>query len=236
MYRPLTLLVFAAFVSACGERSPPPVTGSAQPVVPPPAAPANGAATALSLADWRGRLDQLLPAADIAELAGMPPDTVPHAVQPDRLGYRWDAGRTFVYAGTPLKKHSQVSVGPIRTGSSADMFAALHFTPPDERYRTRLRDEVVRQAERRNLDEQSTAVVHELADGFARRKLAERIEGLGDAAAWATDGGDPTLYVLAGGSTVMLVVNVADDPAANRDTAVALARRVIERAAGDARR
>lgn len=236
MYRPLTLVVLAALLSACGENSSPAPAGSARPIVPPPVAPANGSATGPSLADWRGRLDQLLPAADIAELASMPPDTTPDAARSDQLRYSWDAGRTFQYAGTRVKKRSLVSIGPIRTGSSVDAFTALHFNPPDERHRARLKDEVTRQAERQNLDEQSTAVAHQLADGFARRAPAVRIEGLGDAAAWATDGGDPTLYVLVGGSTVMLVVNVADDPAANRSTAVALARRAIERATGGARR
>lgn len=230
MYRPLTLLVLAACVSACGEHGLPPSAGSTQPAVPSLAASANASAAGRSLADWRGRLDQLLPAADIAEIAGMPPDTAPEAVRSDPLRYSWDAGRTFAYAGVRVKKKSLVSVGPIRTGSNAEAFAALHFNAPDERHRARLRDEVTRQAGRRNLDEQSTAAAHRLADGFARRKPAERLDGLGDAAAWATDGGDPTLYVLVGGSTVMLVVNVADDPAANRDLAVALARRVIDRA------
>ena len=185
--------------------------------------------------DWRGRLDQLLSAADIAELAGMPPNVTPDSARADHVRYRWDAGRTFVYAGTRVKKRSMVSLGPIRTGNGAEDFAALHFTLPDERHRTRLKDEVARQAARRNLDEHSTAAAHQLADAFARREPAERIEGLGDAAAWATGGGDPTLYVLIGGSTVALGVNVSDDPAANRSAAVALARRVVERATGGAR-
>ncbi len=237
MHRPLTFVILAALMSACGESSPPPPAESTRPIVPsPPVAAASVPATGHSLADWRGRLGQLLPAADIAELTGMSPDATPDAARPDHLQYRWDAGRTFEYAGTRVKKRSLVSIGPIRTGSTVDAFTALHFNPPDERHRARLKDEVTRQAERRNLDEQSTAVAQQLADGFASRKPAERIEGLGDAAAWATDGGDPTLYVLVGGSTVMLVVNVADDPAANRSTAVALARRAIERATGGARR
>jgi hypothetical protein len=236
MYRPLTFVILAAFLSACGEASPPPPAGSARPIAMPPPASANVSATGPSLADWRNRLDQLLPAADIAELAGMPPDAMPDVGRPDHLRYTWDAGRTFEYAGTRVKKRSLISIGPIRTGSTVEAFAALHFNPPDERHRARLKEEVTRQAERRNLDEQSTAVAHRLADGFASRKPAERIEGLGDAAAWATDGGDPTLYVLVGGSTVTLVVNVADDPAANRITAEALARRAIERATGDLRR
>lgn len=187
------------------------------------------------MTDWRGRLDQLLHAADIAELAGMPSDVTPDA-RPDQVRYRWDAGRTFAYAGTRVKKRSLVSLGPIRTGSTAEAFAALHFNPPDKRQRARITEEVARQAERRNLDAQSTAVAHSVADGLARRKPAERIEGLGEAAAWATGGGDPTLYVLIGGSTVALVVNVSEDPAANRSTAVALARRVVERATGGAPR
>lgn len=188
------------------------------------------------MTDWRGRLDQLLPAADITELAGMPPDVAPEAGRPDGLRYGWDAGRMFEYAGTRVKKKSLVSLGPIRTGSTVEAFTALHFNPPDPQQRARLKDHVTRHAERRNLDEQSTTMAHQLADAFARRVPAERIEGLGDAAAWATGGGDPTLYVLVGGSTVALVVNVADDPAANRSTAVALARRVVERAIGRARR
>lgn len=237
MYRSLTLVVLAALLSACGENSSTPPAGSARPIVlSPPVASANGSATGPSLADWRSRLDQLLPAADIAELTGMPLDATPDAARPDQLSYRWDAGRTFEYAGTRVKKRSLVSIGPIRTGSTVDAFTALHFNPPDERVRARLKAEVTRQAERRNMDEQSTAVAHQLADGFASRKPAERIEGLGDAAAWATDGGDPTLYVLVGGSTVMFVVNVADDPAANRSTAVALARRVIGRATAGGQR
>lgn len=237
MYRPLIPVVLAALMSACGESGPPSATGTAQPVVlPPPAATTALSATGRSLAEWRSRLDQLLPAADIAELTGMPADATPDAARPDHLQYRWDAGRTFEYAGTRVKKRSLVSLGPIRTGSDAESFAGLHFSPPDERHRARLKDEVTRQADRRNLDAHSTAVAHQLADGLANRKPAERIDGLGDAAAWATDGGDPTLYVLVGGSTVRLVVNVADDPAANRSTAVALARRVIGRATGDPRR
>lgn len=186
--------------------------------------------------DWRGRLDRLLLAADIVELAGMPPQVTPDAPRPGELRYRWDAGRTFDYAGTRVAKRSLVSLGPIRTGSTAEAFAMLHFNPPDERHIARLKDEVDRQAERRNLDAQSTAVAQQLAHGLAHRKPAERIEGLGDAAAWTTGGGDPTLYVLTGGSTVALVVNVSDEPAANRDTAVALARRLVERATGGARR
>lgn len=240
MRRPITLLLLTALITACSRSSPPPHAAPPQPVVlPPPSAPAastNPPAAAASLTDWRGRLDQLLPAADITELAGMPPDVAPDAAQPEGLRYRWDAGRMFEYAGTRVKKKSLVSLGPIRTGSNVEAFTALHFNPPDQRHRARLKDQVTRQAERRNLDEQSTAMVHQLADAFARREPAERIEGLGDAAAWATEGGDPTLYVLVGGSTIALVVNVADDPAANRRAAVALAGRVVERAIGRARR
>lgn len=240
MYRPIILLALVVLVTACDRSSPPPKTEASRPVVPPPpAAPTAAAhppATGPSLADWRGRLDQLLSAADLAELAGMPADAALDPARADQLHYRWDAGRTFEYAGTRVKKRSLVALGPIRTGSRAEDFAALHFNPPDERYRTRLTQEVARQAGRRNLDEHSTAVVHRLADASLRSAPAERIEGLGDAAAWATGGGDPTLYLLMGGSTIMLVVNVSDDPAANRDTAVALARRVIARATGNAPR
>jgi hypothetical protein len=240
MQRPITVLVLTVLVAACSAPASPPQSGSPRSIVlpAPPArvAAAQAPASGPSLADWRGRLDRLLPAADITELAGMPQELAPDTTRPGQLRYQWDAGRTFEYAGTRVKRRSLVSLGPIRTGSNAEDFAALHFNPPDERHRTRLKDEVSRQAERRKLDEQSTALAHQLADTFARREPAERIEGVGDAAAWAADGGDPILYVLIGGSTVALVVNVSDDPAANRGTAVALARRVVERAAGSALR
>ncbi len=238
MQRPITVLILTILVAACSESGSPPQAGSPRSIggAAPPAAAAAAQAPApgLSLADWRGRLDQLLPSVDIAELAGMPQELMPDTTRPGELRYQWDAGRTFEYAGTRVKRRNVVSLGPIRTGSNAEAFAALHFNPPDERHRARLKDEVARQAERRKLDEQSTALAHQLADKFASRKPAERIEGVGDAAAWAADGGDPTLYVLIGGSTVALVVSVSDDPAANRGTAVALARRVVERVAGSA--
>jgi hypothetical protein len=238
MRRPIALLLVAVLITACNTSAPPPHDGFPRSVgLPPPPAPAastsQGAATA-SLADWRGRLERLLPAADITELAGMPPDTTSDTARPDRLRYSWNAGRSQEYAGTRITRKSLVSLGPIRTGNSVEAFTALHFNPPDAQHRARLKDAVTRQAERRNLDEQSTAMAHRLADSFASRDPAQRIEGLGDAAAWATGGGDPTLYVLAGGSTVALVVNVADDPDANRSVAVALARRVLERAIGRA--
>lgn len=243
MHRPIVtpaLVAFvAALVAACGGSGPPSTAGSQQPVAPPrsaaPTAAANPPAAGPSLSDWRGRLDQLLPVAEIAERTGMPPDVAPDSARADQIRYRWDAGRTFEYAGTRLKRQSLVSLGPIRTGSGAEEFAALHFSVSDERQRARLQDEVARQAGRRNLDERSTAAAHQLADAFARREPAERIDGLGDAAAWATGGGDPTLYVLIGSSSVALVVNVSDDPAANRDAAVALARRVVERATAGTR-
>lgn len=240
MRRTITLLVLLALVTACDKPSSPPAAGHARAkVLQPPVAADGSKATPLAagaLARWQKRLDQLLPAGEIAELTGMPPNTMPDAARPDRLRYQWDTGRTFEYAGTRIRKKSLVSLGPIRTGSNADTFAALHFNPPDEQQRARLKQEVARQAERRNLDEHSTTVVHQLSETIVLREPAERIKQLGDAAAWATGGGDPTLYVLIGDATFALTVNVSNDPAANRDTAVALARRVIGRATGDASR
>ncbi len=185
-----------------------------------------------SFTNWRDRLDALLTPDDLVELAGMPAGGAEQTSRPDQLRYRWDAGRFFHYAGARVNRKNLVSLGQIRVGVRAEEFAARHFGRLDATARARLREEVARQAQRRNLDEHAAAAADRLAQGTAEREPAEPVAGLGDAAAWAAAAREPTLHLRVGDSSIVLVVDVSDDPAGNRDTAARLAGRLLDRLHG----
>ena len=224
-----------ALLAACSGQNPPPAAPAhRRAVVESVPAAAPQPASGPSFGEWRDRLVSLLTPADLAEVAGEPAKGAEQTVHPGLLRYRWDAGRTFVYAGARMNKKSAISLGQVRTGVRPENFSALHFARPDAQQRARHSEAIDREAKRKNLDEKSTATAHLLADAMARRQPAEAIDGIADAAAWAASATDPTLHVRLGTSTISLVVDVSDDPATNRTTALSLAHRLVERVRGSA--
>ena len=236
--RHLTLTAcLAALLVGCDASTPP----SGADVAADPAAALASAAQAVpgeaaaeadgpSFGPWRERLDELLTLELAAEVAGLPAN----AAEKDyidglpQIAYAWPSERTQEYAGMQLAKKNRVSIANIQTGITPAFFRSrfVAASPADS---ARLDEEVERQVAQGRMDTKKAGQVRDLASALGEVSPSEELPGLGDVAVWETGEHEQALYLLVNGSSLRITVDISDDPIANRDASVALARRLIER-------
>ncbi len=230
MHRLTPLAVLAALLTGCGPAP-----------VPPDAASEIRRAGARGLADtatepgpsfgpWKNRLDELLTRELAAEIAGLPAA----AAEKDyidglpQIAYSWPSERKQEYAGMQLARKNRVSIAHIQTGVTPEFFRS-RFVAVSEAGMEQVDEEADRQAAERALKGAQAGAMRDLAAGLARVSPSQELPGIGDVAVWETGEHDQVLYVLLNGSSIRMTVDISDNPDTNRDAAVALARRVIER-------
>ena len=183
-----------------------------------------------SFAPWKDRLDELLTLELAAEVAGLPAS----AAEKDyidglpQIAYAWPSERKQEYAGMQLAKKNRVSIGHIQTGVTPALFRSrfVAATAADE---ARLDQEVDRQVAEGRMDAKKAGQVRDLASALGEVSPSEEVPGLGDVAVWETGEHEQVLYLLVNGSSLRITVDLSDDPNANRDASIALARRLIDR-------
>lgn len=232
MRNPTLPAVLAALLIGCG---PAPVPTDSAGVAGPAAADASAAAPAAtgqgpSFGPFRKRLDELLTRELAAEIAGLPAD----AAEKDyidglpQIDYAWPSERTEEYAGMQLAKKNRVSIAHVQTDVTPQLFRS-QFVAPSEAELARANEALARQASERGLDAAQAGAAGGLVSELAKVRPSQELPGIGDAAVWETGEHEQVLYVLLNGSSIRMTVDISDDPDTNREAAVALARRLIDR-------
>ncbi len=232
MRRLILPALLTTLLIGCGPASAPPDSAglTAPAAADAPAAAAADTGQGPSFGPWAKRLDELLTRELAAEVAGLPAD----AAEKDyidglpQVAYAWPSERKQEYAGMQLSRKNRVSIAHVQTGVTPEFFRS-RFAAPSQAERARVDEEVDRQAAERGLDAAQTGAVRDLASELAKVSPSQELPGIGDVAVWETGEHEQVLYVLLNGSSIRMTVDISDDPDTNREAAVALARRLIER-------
>lgn len=232
MRRLILPALLTTLLIGCGPASAPPDSAG---LTAPAAADAPAAAAAdkqqgPSFGPFRKRLDELLTRELAAEIAGLPAD----AAEKDyidglpQIDYAWPSERTEEYAGMQLAKKNRVSIAHVQTGVTPELFRS-QFVAPTEADLARANEALDAEASKRGLDAAQAGAAGGLVSELAKVRPSQELPGIGDVAVWETGEHEQVLYVLLNGSSIRMTVDISDDPDTNREAAVALARRLIER-------
>lgn len=233
MRNPALPAVLAALLIGCG---PAPAPTDSAGIAGPSAADASAAAPAAtgqgpSFGPFRKRLDELLTRELAAEIAGLPADAAEKGYIDGlpQIDYAWPSERTEEYAGMQLAKKNRVSIAHVQTDVTPQLFRSQFVAPPSESEPVRANEALARQASERGLDAAQAGAAGGLVTELAKARPSQELSGIGDAAVWETGEHEQVLYVLLNGSSIRMTVDISDDPDTNREAAVALARRLIDR-------
>ncbi len=188
------------------------------------ASPANP-----SFADWRERLDELLPLAVAAQAVNLPVVDAETKYQPGlTLEYRWPSDRVADYAGLSIPVRNRVKLGVPNAGVTASYFRS-RFAPVTDDQRAALERKVEQRATKQGLDQTGTDVAKALIGTLSKRYPTEDVDSIADDAVWELHEHGQTLHLLHNRSSVTLQVDISADPAINKAAAIDLARTLIAR-------
>ena len=182
-----------------------------------------------SFVDHRPDLAALFPPALAAEVTGFDEAATRQRITPGlRVRYEWKGGRTVEYAGAPVPKKDTIEFTPMLAGITREFFLS-RFEAVDEEQKAAARRALDEHFDETDQHRAVAAAAMQALDAAGGGRDVELLQDVGEAAAWEAGAGTPTLHLYHRGASATIAVDVSDDPARNRDVAIAAARAIIAR-------